>query len=332
MAKLATFATALLFSCASGPGQAAEAIHVHDPVLIRQGGTYYVFGTGMGIAVHSSTDMRTWREEPPVFERAPEWTFSAVPGFKGYIWAPDISQRDGTYYLYYAVSIGGKITSAIGVATNETLDRTAPAFKWIDRGMVVQSVLNRDLWNAIDPQLIVDEAGTSWLAFGSFWSGLKLVRLQPDRMRFAEPQEWHSIAKRERSVLRADADPEPAAVEAPFIFRRGDYYYLFASWDYCCRGIRSNYKIIIGRSKDVRGPYRDRQRRDLAQGGGSLVLQGNERWPGVGHNSAYTFDGKDYLVFHAYDAHDRGKSKLKILELKWDAAGWPAVDARELSP
>lgn len=298
---------------------------VHDPVMIRQGDTYYLFSTGEGIAVHSSADMRTWKQEPPVFERAPEWTFAAVPGFKGRIWAPDISEHDGTYYLYYAISLGGKITSAIGVATNETLDRSSPAFQWKDRGMIVQSVVGRDLWNAIDPQLFVDERGTPWMAFGSFWSGLKLVKLQPDRLRIAEPQEWHAIAKRERSVLVPDAEPEPAAIEAPFIFRKGDYYYLFVSWDYCCRRANSTYKMAVGRSKDVRGPYLDRERRDLARGGGSVILQGNERWAGVGHNSVYTFDGKDYLVFHAYDLNDEGKSKLRILELQWDREGWPVV-------
>jgi arabinan endo-1,5-alpha-L-arabinosidase len=298
---------------------------VHDPVMIRQGDTYYLFATGQGITVHSSKDMQTWKREPPVFERAPAWTFTTVPGFEGHIWAPDISEHDGTYYLYYAISLPGKITSAIGVATNQTLDRSAPDFQWQDRGMVLQSVVGRDLWNAIDPQLVVDDERTPWLAFGSFWSGLKLVKMQPDLLRVAEPQEWHAIAKRERSVLVPDAEPEPAAIEAPFIFRKGEYHYLFVSWDYCCRREKSTYKMAVGRSKDIRGPYLDKQGRDLAKGGGTLLLQGDERWAGVGHNSVYTFDGKDYLVFHAYDLEDEGKSKLRILELQWDAEGWPVV-------
>ena len=319
-------ALGVLLTIALGVARSADNVRVHDPVMIRQGDTYYLFGTGMGISVHSSKDMKTWKEEPPVFERAPAWTFTAVPGFKGHIWAPDISEHGGTYYLYYAISLGGKITSAIGVAINKTLDRSSPQFAWVDRGMVIQSVLNRDLWNAIDPQLIVDEHDTPWLAFGSFWSGLKLTKLRPDFTRLAEPQEWYSLAKRERSVLRDDVDPEPAAIEAPFIFRKGEYYYLFVSWDYCCRGVRSDYKIVVGRSRDIKGPYLDRQGRALAQGGGSLLLAGNARWPGVGHNSAYTFDGKDYLVFHAYDATDDGKSKLKIAALTWGADAWPIVD------
>ena len=57
--------------------------------------------------------------------------------------------------------------------------------------------------------------------------------------------------------------------------------------------------------------------------GGSLVIEGNKDWPGVGHNSAYTFDGIDYLVFHAYDVKDEGKPKLKISKIEWDSNGWP---------
>jgi arabinan endo-1,5-alpha-L-arabinosidase len=327
MNRLATLAFCLLAAMAACAVQAAAGdVRVHDPTMIRQGDTFYLFSTGPGITVRSSKDMRNWKDEPPVFERAPEWTFTAVPGFKGHIWAPDISEHDGTYYLYYAISLGGKITSAIGVATNKTLDRSSQDFAWVDKGRVLQSVLNRDLWNAIDPQLVIDEGSTPWLVFGSFWSGLKLVKLQPDLLRLAEPQEWYAVAKRERSVLQPDVSPEPAAIEAPFIFRKNGYYYLFVSWDYCCRGVRSDYKIVIGRSRDVRGPYLDKNGKSLADGGGTLVLAGNSKWPGVGHNSAYTFDGKDYLVFHAYDAGDDGKSKLKIAEMKWDKEDWPLLD------
>lgn len=302
-----------------------EDVGVHDPVIMQEDSTYYLFGTGNGIAVHSSTDLRNWSAEPPVFATPPAWTYSVTSDFKGHIWAPDISYHNGRYYLYYSISSGGKNTSAIGVATNTTLDPSAPDFQWVDHGPVVRSVPNRDLWNAIDANVITDEQGTPWMAFGSFWGGLKLVKLSPDRLSLAEPQEWYSIAKRERSILVDDKEPEPAAIEAPFIFKKGDYYYLFASWDYCCRGVDSTYKIVVGRSKNLTGPYLDRNGKDMAKGGGTLVLEGNDQWPGAGHNSAYTLQGRDVLVFHAYDADDQGRSKLKIAEITWKD-GWPQVD------
>ena len=119
-------------------------------------------------------------------------------------------------------------------------------------------------------------------------------------------------------MLIDDAEPEPASIEAPFIFRKGDYYYLFVSWDHCCRGVNSDYKVVVGRARNITGPYVDANDERLDKGGGTLLIAGNARWPGIGHNSVYTFDGRDYFVAHAYDARDRGWSKLKILELQWN--------------
>ena len=166
--------------------------------------------------------------------------------------------------------------------------------------------------------------------FGSFWSGIKLVKLDSNWTALAEPQEWHSLAKRDRSVLEDDREPGPAEIEGPFIFKKGDYYYLFVSWGLCCRGKDSTYKIMVGRSKDVKGPYLDKDGNDLAEGGGSLLLGGDKDWAGRGGCSVYTFDGKDYLVFHAYEMADNGLQKLKIAEIKWDAKQWPVIDEKTL--
>lgn len=302
-------------------------IRVHDPVMIKENDTYYLFCTGWGISVFSSKDMKTWKEEPSVFgRRPPEWTQEILPGFRGHMWAPDISYYDGYYYLYYSVSAFGKNTSAIGLAVNKTLNPESPDYKWEDKGMIVRSIPGRDLWNAIDPNLIVDEEGYPWLTFGSFWEGMKLVKLIPNRTQLATPEEWYTIAKRKRSHFTDDRRAGDAPIEAPFIFKKDSMYYLFVSWDYCCRGENSTYKVVVGKSQDVQGPYLDKEGNAMHEGGGSLVIEGNENWAGVGHNSAYTFDGKDYLVFHAYDIKDEGHAKLKIAEIKWDKNGWPVVD------
>ncbi len=304
---------------------ALAQIRVHDPVMIKQNRNYYLFCTGRGISVWSSSDMVSWKKENPVFEKAPEWAVKAVPGFKGHIWAPDIHYHKGRYYLYYSVSAFGKNTSCIGLATNSTLDPGDPEFKWVDHGKVIQSVPGRDLWNAIDPNLAFDEAGTPWLVFGSFWSGMKLVKLGSDLSSVAEPQEWYTVAKRPRDFRTGDPDPGEGAIEAPFIFKKDEQYYLFVSFDFCCRGLKSTYKIMVGKSDKISGPYFDRDGNRLDHGGGTLVLSGNDDWPGVGHNSAYTFDGTDYLIFHGYDANDEGKPKLLIRKIEWDADGWPVV-------
>ncbi len=320
----------LIFCSAMARSQPTDSLRVHDPVMIQQDGTYYLFCTGPGISVWSSNDLKEWNKEKQVFAQAPTWAADVVPGFRNHIWAPDISFHNGQYYLYYSVSAFGKNTSAIGVATSESLHPESPDFKWTDHGMVVQSVPNRDLWNAIDPNLIVDEAGTPWLSFGSFWSGLKLVKLSDDLVSVAKPEVWHTLARKERKPLLADNNAGNAALEAPFIFKKNGYYYLFASYDYCCRGAESTYKVRVGRSKNVTGPYLDKEELAMDKGGGSLVVEGNKAWAGAGHNSIYTFEGKDYFVFHAYDMADRGRSKLKISAVSWDQEDWPVVEQGNL--
>jgi len=303
----------------------AQEIRVHDPVVAKQDGIYYLFNTGRGISVYSSSDLENWKKEEPVFSDKPEWTDSVVSDFKNHIWAPDIFYKNGTYYLYYSVSSFAKNTSAIGVATNKTLNPDNNNFEWIDHGIVVQSVPNRDMWNAIDPNMVEDEDGTVWMSFGSFWNGLKLVKMDEDLISIARPEEWHTIARRERSFDIPNEDPGDAALEAPFIFKKHGYYYQFLSWDLCCRGEKSTYKVVVGRSKDVTGPYLDKDGQDLNRGGGTLVVKGNENWYGAGHNSTYTFNGKDYIFFHAYDANDKGAPKLKVAELEWDEDKWPKL-------
>jgi arabinan endo-1,5-alpha-L-arabinosidase len=317
----------VIFSLSVG----AQGIRVHDPVMIREGDTYYLFCTGMGISVFSSPDRKNWKPEKSVFSEAPQWAVNAIPGFKGHIWAPDISFYNGEYYLYYSVSAFGKNTSALGLATNKTLNPADKNYKWLDHGKVIQSVPGRDLWNAIDPNLVVDFQNTPWLSFGSFWSGIKLVKMKPDRVAVAEPEEWYTISKRARDYKVEDDEPGEGAVEAPFIFKKNGFYYLFISFDFCCRGAESTYKIMVGRSDKVQGPYRDFNGNRLDEGGGSLVLAGNKRWPGLGHNSVYTFDGEDFLVFHAYDMQDNGKPGLLILPLTWDKDGWPQASLDSLN-
>lgn len=310
---------------ASAQAQETPRISVHDPVMIQQDSVYYLFATGRGVRVWSSTDRVHWKVEKPVFDSAPPWTTQANPATRpNDLWAPDISYHNSQYYLYYSSSVFGKNSSAIGLATNTTLHVTDPAYRWVDQGLVVQSVPGRDNWNAIDPNLVVDSTGKAWLTFGSFWEGIKLVQLSDDFRQPASPPAWHTLAGRPRIDTTGGAGN--GAIEAPFLFRKGGYYYLFVSFDYCCRGAKSTYKLMVGRSASITGPYLDRAGKRMERGGGTLVVEGDKDWHGVGHNATYTFGGTDYLVYHGYDAADNGKSKLLIKPLLWDADNWPTVN------
>jgi len=345
----------LLLACLPMCAQDRD-VEAHDPVIGKDGDTYYLFFTGKGIRVKSSKDLVSWKDEAPVFKHTPEWVTNVVPKFGGDIWAPDIFHHNGTFYLFYAVSAFGRNTSAIGVATNRTLNPKSPDFGWKDLGVVVRSVPGRDLWNAIDPNVTIDEHGTPWMTFGSFWMGIKLVKLNPDLTSIAtgSDEEWHTLASRNRDPAVDDRDagdsanPEldykslyspgqlernrsmkSGAIEAPFLFRKNGMWFLFASWDRCCQGVASSYKIIVGCAKDIRGPYLDKDGKRLVRGGGTIICRGDgKNWAATGHPAAYTFDGTDYLVFHAYDLKDQGKSKLRVREIHW-IDGWPEVDPGE---
>lgn len=299
---------------------------VRDPCMAKEGDTYYAYVTGGGIQVWSSKDMKTWKKEPSVFSTAPAWVAQRLPSFKGLgFWAPDLSYHNGQWYLYYATSIFGKNTSVIGMATNKTLNPTSKDYKWVDQGMVMQSVTGRDDWNAIDPNLAVDENGTPWLSFGSHWNGLKIVKLNNDFKTPAEPQEWRTIAARPRDFKYTDEEAGDARIEAPFIFKKDSYYYLFVSWDRCCAGANSTYNIRVGRSEKITGPYMDKEGVSLAKNGGTFVLGGDtgddRKAYARGHNSVHSFDGTDYLVFHVYtDSYER----LGIEKISW-VDGWPTV-------
>ncbi len=288
---------------------------VHDPVMACEGNTYYLFSTGWNVSCMSSTDLIHWRFERPVFAAPPQWALASVPGYKGHTWAPDIVHHNGKYHLYYSCSSFGKNTSAIGHVERTTLNPADTLNLWHDTGAVVCSQEGKTYYNAIDPSVIIDEQGRGWMSFGSFWGGIILIRLTDDMARQDSTYTMRTLACRRSG----------SAIEAPFLYKHGDYYYLFVSWDFCCRGMQSTYKVAVGRSKQVEGPYLDKSGVDMAQGGGTILISSDSTFVAVGHNAAYTFAGEDYFVAHGYARDADGASKLILCKMEWDKEGWPIL-------
>ena len=295
---------------------------VHDPAVIRQGDTYYLFVTngprGSLIPMRCSHDLHEWKLCGHVFDQLPEWAHNEIPGARA-PWAPDISFRDGRFWLYYAVSTFGKKDSAIGLATNRTLDPKDPQYRWVDEGMVLRSHQDSDDWNAIDPNLFEDRNRDLWLVWGSYWSGIKMRRIDRATGKLSGADTTiYSLASRPRKA------PISGSIEAPFLIRHGSYYYLFVSFDQCCKGVNSTYKVAVGRARKATGPYLDREGKAMSEGGGSMVIQATTKsWAGPGHE-ALLHDGKeDYLFFHAYNG-TTGRPFLQISTIDWEN-GWPVV-------
>ncbi|MEU4744144.1 arabinan endo-1,5-alpha-L-arabinosidase [Actinosynnema sp. NPDC023658] len=289
-----------------GPGVVTGDTRVHDPSVVkRPDGSYLVAHTGDGISLKTSTDRTAFRNAGAAFPNGASWTTTYTNGSRN-LWAPDLSFRNGQYYMYYAASSFGSNRSAIFLATSPS----GNAGTWTNRGLVIESRTS-DNWNAIDPDLVVDDQGRWWLSFGSFWSGLKMVALNP------------STGMRSDSTIRSIAGRNGGPIEAPNIFKHGSYYYLFVSFDYCCRGASSTYRVMVGRSTSVTGTYYDRNGTAMTSGGGTEILAGQGSIHGPGHQDVFADTDNDIIVYHYYG--DDGASRLGINWLGWDSAGWPYV-------
>jgi arabinan endo-1,5-alpha-L-arabinosidase len=279
-------------------------------VVRASNGTYILVATGNDLTITTSTDRRAWRSAGVVWPGGASWTTSYTNGSRT-LWAPDISFHNGQFYLYYAASTFGSQHSAIFLATSPT----GASGSWTNRGLVIESSSSVN-YNAIDPNLVVDASGQWWLTFGSFWSGIKLIRLDAATgLRSTSDTAVRALATRPSNVS--------GAVEAPFIYRHGGFYYLFTSFDFCCRGAQSTYRIMVGRSTSITGPYVDRNGVALTSGGGTQVLAGHGSIHGPGHEAVIADADGDVLFYHYYA--DSGASFLGINLLGWDAANWPFV-------
>lgn len=284
---------------------------VHDPTVVKTSdGTYLMAHTGSNVSLKTSTDRTDWQNAGVVWPDGAPWTTEYTGGDTN-LWAPDLSYHNGQFYLYYSASSFGSQHSAIFLATSPT----GEAGSWTNQGLVIESSEAVD-YNAIDPNLIVDEGGEWWLSFGSFWTGIKLIRLDSSTgMPSGSDTEVRSLANRQATGT--------SAVEAPVIFRHDGYYYLFVSFDSCCQGADSTYRIMVGRSESVTGPYVDRDGTPMSEGGGTEILAGHGSFHGTGHQAVLADDDSDVLFYHYYADNDA--ALLGINLLGWDDEGWPYV-------
>ena len=294
-----------------------DTVMAHDPVMAFENGIYYLLSTGNGLQWATSKDRRSWVVQPTPF--------------------------------IYSCSTFGKNTSAIGLMSSDRLNG-----QWKDEGCLVKSEAKRNDWNAIDSNIAIDENDTPWIVWGSFWDGIQIARLEwiVDSGKFATAPVSSSDAAANstfstincKTIARRymKGDPKAAenptskfagrnSIEAPFIFKKNGWYYLFVSWDYCCRGAKSNYRVAVGRSKNIAGPYLDREGKDMLVGGGTLFLEGDKKeYEAAGHCAAYTFttpqgDEEDIFICHGYSTKLKGMAILIQRPIKWTADGWPTL-------
>lgn len=291
-----------------------------DPTVVKaEDGWFYAYGTmddwgdGNGphlIPVVRSKNLTDWAYVKDAFLKKPSWKE------KGGIWAPEVVRVDGKYYLYYAFSTWGDPDPGIGLAVAD-----APAGPFSDLGkLFLSSEVN--VPNSIDP-FYMEESGKKYIFWGSYSNsptqGTYGVELSADGRTVPDLGKKFKVAAGD--------------FEAVMIQKKGDYYYFFGSKESCCEGAESKYHIRVGRSKLLRGPYLDKEGKDLTvRGTGSVLLHGNEKYVGPGHNARIITDihGVDWMLYHAINKSNpkvptgANRRVLMLDKVTWNN-GWPEI-------
>lgn len=286
-----------------------------DPTIIRApDSTFYLYATqdawadGDGdhyLPIFKSDNLVDWTYVGDVFDSIPAW------GSGQYLWAPDISKRSDTYYLYYSY-VQQAAAPCIGLAT-----APAPEGPWEDLGEAVFCSGEIGVPNSIDPFLWT-ESDQPTLFWGSF-AGVYAITLN----------EEGTEAVGEKVQVTDDR------FEGAYVHKHDDYYYLFVSAGTCCEGAESTYQVYVGRSRSLTGPYVGPSGTDLLHGGGLRILAEGNGWVGPGHNSIATDDaGHEWLVYHAIPRYNprlaNGANRRPVLidRITWEN-GWPVINGGE---
>ncbi|KAJ8197861.1 hypothetical protein LV157_001439 [Aspergillus fumigatus] len=302
------------------PPTHATDLKIHDPSIIHVDGTYYSYSVGRHIRIHQAPSLDgPWERTGAVLNAD-----SVIPkGDRKAPWAPQTVHHNDTYYCFYAVSNSGCRDSAIGVATSKS---PGPG-GWTDHGLLVQSGTGKGSdehpftsSNTIDPSVFVGEDGHGYLMFGSFWSGIWQVPLDESLLSVAgdTSSEARQLVYMEKAPLPASKHPNPLCrepsgarpIEGSFLSYHEPWYYLWFSYGKCCKFDTKNlpppgreYSIRVGRSKSPRGPFVDKQGRDLANGGGEIVYASNRDVYAPGGQGVLTEKSGDILYYHYFQTH-----------------------------
>lgn len=293
----ASIAILLLFFTAAGEAQVGKPF-IHDPSTIMEcEGKYYTLGTGGGGLI--SEDGWTWHGGA---ER---------PGGGA---APDAIRIGDRYLVVYGATgggLGGGHNGKILTMWNKTLDPTSPDFKFTEPILVAQSDGVEDN-DAIDPGLLLDpNDGRLWCSYGTYFGFIRLIELDPQTGKRVEGNNAIDIA---------------IDCEATDLEYRDGWYYLLGTHGTCCDGANSTYNIVVGRSREITGPYLDNMGREMLKGGGKMVVAARDRLIGPGHFGRFVQEeGVEKMSCHyEADLDQSGRSVLGILPLLWQD-GWPVA-------
>ena len=277
-----------------------------DPTVIKaQDGLFYLYATEniRNTPIYKSSNLIDWTFVGTAFTNETRPTFEP----KGGLWAPDINFINGKYVLYYSMSVwGGEWTCGIGVAVADK-----PEGPFTDKGKLFRSN-EIGVQNSID-QFYIEENGKKYLFWGSF-RGIYAIELSDDGLSVKSGAEKKQIAG--------------TAYEGTYIYKKGKYYYFIASIGRCCEGLNSNYTTVVARSENLFGPYVDKQGKPILENNHEILIEGNDKFVGTGHNSEIVTDkkGQTWMFYHAFPTENVKSGRVLMLDqIKWKD-NWPYVD------
>jgi len=296
-----------------------------DPSIIdnrARDGYFYAYSTRNGtngtptvvyLPVYRSKDMIHWEPLGNAFGglNRPEWVSESS------LWAPDINYINGKYVLYYALGCWDESDrSASGVAWSDR-----PEGPFTDVGMLVD-IETQGVGNSIDPNFF-DDGDHKYLFWGSFGakSGIFAIELSSDGLSIKEGAQKVKIG---------------TSMEGTYVYKRGDWYYVFGSKGSCCSGAASTYHIIVARSKNVLGPYVGPDGKQLTDASFDYtILSGTEAFRGPGHNGEIITDdnGQDWMIYHAFCKSNNYNGRCLVLDkIFWTKDGWPYFNLATPTP
>ena len=283
-----------------------------DPTVIRTEDGFYLYATQTDkywVPIYFSKDLVNWEFKRTAFRNA---TKPQIPG-GGAFWAPEIRHINGKYVLYFSwAKWGDGDASYTAVATSDS-----PLGDFVNS----KELLTKEDFgsNCID-QFYYEEDNKKYMFVGSF-NGIYVTELTDDGL---------SVKRNENGTPTLKKQVCGKAFEGTNIYKKNGYYYLFASINNCCDGERSRYKVVVGRSQDLLGPYLDKSGKDMINNAWELVLEGDgQKFFGPGHNSIIVQDdaGTDWMIYHSY-VKENGEvgGRLGMLDrVLWTEDGWPYI-------
>lgn len=288
-----------------------------DPTVICTDEGFYLYATQTNsywIPIYFSKDLVNWEFKRSAFRNATRPKPDVLPD-GGAFWAPEIRYINGKYVLYFSwAKWGDGSKSYTAVATSDS-----PVGDFLNAKPLL---ITDDFGSNCIDQFYYEEDGKKYMFVGSF-NGIYVTELTDDGLSVKRGADGKPVLKKQVCGR---------AFEGTNIYKKGKYYYLFASINNCCpnNGMDSKYKVVVGRSENLLGPYVDRKGKDMLDNSWELVLEGDgETFFGPGHNSIIIPDdaGTDWMIYHSYVKENGAVGgRLGMLDrVVWSADGWPTI-------